>query len=47
MSEEEHKEFLESIMTDESVDHALDTGDSDIDESMKSRSFRDFEEKCC
>lgn len=47
LSEDEHKEFSESMMIDESLDLALQNLDEEIDESMKSISFKDFEEKCC
>jgi phosphatidylinositol-4,5-bisphosphate 3-kinase len=47
LTEEEHKLLSESMMTDDNYDDNLDTSESDIDESLKTKSFKDFEEKCC
>lgn len=47
ISEDEHKELSESMMTDDNEAIALDTSDSEIDEALKTKSFKDFEEKCC
>ena len=46
-TEEEHKDLSESLLTVED-DHELnESKDSEIDESMKSKQFKEFEEKCC
>ena len=47
-SEEEHKSMSEQLLTEEiDDDERRDTKDSEIDESMKSKDFKLFEEKCC
>ena len=48
-NEDEYRELTESVMTTEAEDGGnLGTKDSDtVDESMKTKSFREFEDKCC
>lgn len=45
-TEDEHRELSESMLSmDEMV--SVGTKDSEIDETMKTKNFKEFEDKCC
>ncbi|CDW85366.1 phosphatidylinositol 3-and 4-kinase family protein [Stylonychia lemnae] len=47
LSEEEHRDLSESILSLDQNERSIISKGSEIDESMKSQSFKDFEDMCC
>lgn len=47
LTEDEHRDLSESILSMDDLNLSMNSKGSDIDESMKSKSFKEFEEKCC